>query len=181
MKWLIMCEGPNEREIINILLENDRLKFSEDDLLGLTPYHARQITSSAQVRTELNIYPGQVCICRIGDSQNEKLKIPSDYKEKISSVQKYCTKPELEMLLIIAEGLYQDYEKVKSHTKPKDFAKQYIRCGRKKYDNSTAFYRNYFGDNCDLLVWCIREYNRLKGAHKKEEFYLADLLAEDKK
>ena len=32
-----MCEGPNEREIINILLENDLLKFTEDDLLGLTP------------------------------------------------------------------------------------------------------------------------------------------------
>ena len=38
MKYLIMCEGPNEREIINILLENDLLKFTEDDLLGLTPY-----------------------------------------------------------------------------------------------------------------------------------------------
>ena len=54
MKLLIMCEGPNEREVIRILLENDCLKFSEDDLLGLVPYHARQIKTSAQVRTELN-------------------------------------------------------------------------------------------------------------------------------
>ena len=68
MKLLIMCEGPNEREIINILLENDCLNFTEDDLLGLTPYHARQIKSSAQVRTELNIYPGEVKIYRIGDA-----------------------------------------------------------------------------------------------------------------
>lgn len=45
-KLLIMCEGPNEKEIIKILLENDLLKFTEDDLLGLTPYHARQIKSS---------------------------------------------------------------------------------------------------------------------------------------
>jgi len=42
MKLLIMCEGPNEKEIINILLQNNCLKFTEDDLLGLTPYHARQ-------------------------------------------------------------------------------------------------------------------------------------------
>ena len=35
-KLLIMCEGPNEKEIIKILLENDLLKFTEDDLLGLT-------------------------------------------------------------------------------------------------------------------------------------------------
>ena len=38
------------------------LNFTEDDLLGLTSYHARQIKTSAQVRTELNIYPGEVII-----------------------------------------------------------------------------------------------------------------------
>ena len=97
-KLLIMCEGPNEKEIIKILLENDLLKFTEDDLLGLTPYHARQIKSSGQVKTELNIYPGQVRILRIGDKQSDKLVIPSEYKDKILSVDKYCTKPELEML-----------------------------------------------------------------------------------
>lgn len=176
MKWLFMCEGPNEREVINILLEHHCLEVSEDDLLGLTSYHARQITTSAQVRTELNLYPGEVVVCRIGDSQNEKLKIPADYKEKIVEVRKYCTKPELEMLLIIAENLYSEYEKVKSNTKPKDFAKQRIYYGRKRYDNSTAFYRAYFGENPDLLVHTIREYKRLKGSHKRDELYLADLL-----
>ena len=40
MKRLIMCEGSNELEIMKILLENDALIFTEDDLLGLTPYHA---------------------------------------------------------------------------------------------------------------------------------------------
>ena len=44
MKRLIMCEGPNELEIMQILLANDKLIFSEDELIGLTPYHARQIT-----------------------------------------------------------------------------------------------------------------------------------------
>ena len=53
-----MCEGPNELKVMNILLENDALIFTEDDLLGLTAYHARQIKSSAQVRTALNLYPG---------------------------------------------------------------------------------------------------------------------------
>ena len=35
----IMCEGPNEKKIMDILMENGKLKFSEDDLLGLTIYH----------------------------------------------------------------------------------------------------------------------------------------------
>lgn len=36
-KLLIMCEGPNEKEIINILLKNDCLKFTEDNLTWFNP------------------------------------------------------------------------------------------------------------------------------------------------
>lgn len=177
MKRLIMCEGPNELGIMRILLENDKLIFGEDDLIGLEPYHARQITSNGQVRTQLNMYPGNdVLVMRIGDVQNETLKIPEDYKEKIIKVEKYCTKPELEMLLIISEGLVAEFEKTKSNVTPKEFAKQHIRCGRKKYDNSTQFYNDYYGLNPDALVEAIKEYKRIKGAHKKDELYLADLL-----
>lgn len=39
MKLLIMCEGPNELKIINILLENQKLKFSSDVLrLGINMF-----------------------------------------------------------------------------------------------------------------------------------------------
>ncbi len=55
MKLLIMCEGPNEKEIIDILLEHGKLIFTADDLLGLVPYHARQIKNSGQVKAALNI------------------------------------------------------------------------------------------------------------------------------
>ena len=177
MKRLIMCEGPNELAIMRILLSNDKLIFGEDDLIGLEPYHARQITSSGQVKTQLNMYPGNdVLVMRIGDVQNEALKIPADYKEKIFKVEKYCTKPELEMLLIISEGLVSEFEKTKSSLSPKDFAKQHIRCGRRKYDNSTQFYIDYYGSDPDMLVKAIKEYKRIRGAHKKDELYLADLL-----
>ena len=75
MKLLIMCEGPNELKIINILLENEKLVFTSEDLLGLVPYHARQIKSSAAVKAALNLYPEEVHVLRIGDGQNEKLEI----------------------------------------------------------------------------------------------------------
>ena len=52
MKYLIMCEGSNEKEIIDILLENDRLIYTEDDLLGLTTYHAGKLQS--RLRSEQN-------------------------------------------------------------------------------------------------------------------------------
>ena len=181
MKRLIMCEGPNELGIMRILIENDKLIFGEDELIGLTPYHARQIANNATVQTELNIYPGKdVLVMRIGDVQNETLKIPDDYREKIIGIEKYCTKPELEMLLIISEGKVAEYEKTKSVVSPKAFAKKHIKCGRRKYDNSTQFYWDYYGSNPDMLVEAIKEYKRIKGAHKKDERYLADLLKQFK-
>ncbi len=176
MKLLIMCEGPNEKKIIDILLENDLLKFTEDDLLGLSTYHARQIKNSAQVRAELNIYSGQVKVFRIGDKQNDKLIIPVEYKEKILCVEKYCTKPEIEMLLILAEGMERSYEKVKSSVMPKQFAKKNISCGKRKYDNSTSFFEDYFGNQPELLAECIKAYRKHNGSHSKDEHYLMELL-----
>ncbi|MGN0583314.1 MAG: GNAT family acetyltransferase [Oscillospiraceae bacterium] len=179
MKYLVMCEGTNELEIINILLENDLLVFGEDDLLGLQAYHARQISASGIIKTALNIYPGNdIEILRIGDSQNEKLKIPSEYKEKLADaiIKKFCTKPELEILLIISEDMQNEYEKVKSNIKPKIFAKQNILLNKKRYDNSSKFYRDYYGSKPDLLVQTLKNYKKTRGSHKKDELYLADLL-----
>ena len=115
-------------------------------------------------------------VMRVGDKQNDQLTIPVDYRSKISGVEKYCTLPELEMLLLISEGLVQEYEKVKSAVKPKSFAKANVRLGRKRYDNSTQFYQDYYGGDCEKLKKAIREYKRIRGSHKKDELYLADLL-----
>lgn len=172
-----MCEGPNELTLINILLENDALIFTEDDLLGLTAYHARQIKTNAQVRIALNMYFGNdVLVMRVGDKQSERLVIPPDFKEKISGTEKYCTLPELEMLLIISEGLVREYDKVKSTTKPKEFAKEHIRCNRRRYDNSSQFYSDYYGSDCEKLIRALKEYKSIRGSHKKDELYLADIL-----
>ena len=177
MKRLIMCEGANELEVINILLENEALIFSEDELLGLSAYHARQISKSAQVRLALNAYPGDdVLVMRIGDKQTDKLQIPADYARKICGVEKYCTLPELEMLLIISEGMVNEFEKVKSITGPKSFAKEHIRFNHVKYNNSTRFFGDYYGSNCPKLIEAIREYKRIRGSHRKDQLYLADIL-----
>ena len=75
----------------------------------------------------LNLYDGNdVTVMRVGDKQTDRLLIPADFKEKICAVDKYCTLPELEMLLIISEDLVKEYEKVKSTVRPKVFAKERI-------------------------------------------------------
>ncbi len=176
MKYLLMCEGPNELEVIRMLLEHNKLIFTADDLLNLTPYHARQIGNNAAVKTALNLYQGNVHVLRIGDKLSDELKVPREYKGKIADIKKYCTKPELEMLLIISENKELDFEKRKSTTSPKEFSKENVIYNRSRYDNSTAFYREYYGKQINLLVDAIKRYKQLKGKHQRDEFYLADLL-----
>lgn len=92
-------------------------------------------------------------------------------------MDKYCTKPELEILLIMAEGLLGEYEKVKSKVSPKEFAKAHIKLGKKAYDNSSKFYEDYFGNNVEALVDSIKQYKKLRGkTHDKSELCLYELL-----
>ncbi|MCD8041035.1 MAG: GNAT family acetyltransferase [Clostridia bacterium] len=175
MKILIMCEGPNELEVINLLLDNSKLAFSRDDLLDMRPFHARQLDAS-QLKPALDAYHGELKIYRVGDKLTDKLKISKDLADKITEQRKFCTKPELEILFIIAENRLTDFEKVKSKQKPKQFCKQNIVFNRKKYDNSTAFYENYFSGRIDILVDAIIEYHRTHGKHKPDEEYLFNLL-----
>lgn len=171
-----MCEGPNELAVIRILMKNNLFKYKEEDLIGLTPFHARQL-DAPQIKIELNMYLGEFEIILIGDTHKDAFKIPGELKERIVSIEKYCTKPELEMLLIISENLTKEYEKVKTKVSPKEFAKSNIVYNRKKYKNDTDFYYLYYGDRPEFLCEAIREYKRIK-KHKKDESYLADLLVE---
>lgn len=178
MKRLVMCEGPNEKAVVEMLLDAGRMEFSRDDLVGLTVYHARQLTAPV-IKTALSIYTGEFEVYRIGDTMTDKLSVPADYRDRIKGVSKFCTKPELEMLLIIAEGKETAFEKVKAgkkRMKAKDFSKANIVHNRVYYNNSTQFYRDYFGSDIEKLVEVIRKYKQSHGAHGKDEGYLADLL-----
>ncbi len=74
MKILVMCEGPNELKIINLLLDNDKLKFTRDELLDMRPFHARQLTST-KLKPALVAYHGNINVYRIGDKLSDTLKI----------------------------------------------------------------------------------------------------------
>lgn len=178
MKLLIMCEGPNEKAVVDILLDAGCLEFTRDDLVNLTVYHARQLTAPI-IKTALSIYTGEFEVYRIGDSMTDKLPVPADYQGRIKGTRKFCTKPEIEMLFIIAEGKDSAFEKVKAgkrKMKAKDFCKANVVYNHKRYDNSTQFYKDYFDSDIETLVAAIKKYKQTHGAHKKDEEYLADIL-----
>lgn len=176
MKYLVMCEGANEKKIIDLLLENDKLKVSADDLLGRITYHARQIKKSPMVMGQLRIYGGDVEVWRIGDKQTDKLDIPVEFRAQIKKVTKFCTLPELEILLILSEKKFREYEKGKSQKHPKNFAKENIIFNRRRYKGDTQFYEDYYGADINKLTKAIQEYKQRNHAHKNDEHYLIEIL-----
>lgn len=169
MRILLMCEGQNEEAILNILLDNDLLTFTRDDLIGLKVYTIRQLNHPT-IKSELKHYGLPVKVYRVGDKQNDKLVIPNDLKRIVikNEIYKYCTKPEFEMLLILNECLEKEYEKVKSKMSPKSFAKKNIKMNGKKYDQSTEFIKLYYGgDNVSNLIENIKNIKHIKSNTKK--------------
>lgn len=180
MKYLLMCEGNNEVALMNLLLDNNKLTINRSDLIGLKPYNLRQLKHPT-IRTELKHYNNIVTIYRIGDTLPEELKIPNDLKEIVLSqkIYKFCTKPELEILLIINENLWDDYNK--SKMSPKDYAKGNIIYNGVRYNQASDYLVNYFGGKrINNLVDSLIKYKHLK-KHNKKELYLSDLLKTSKK
>lgn len=86
MKILIMCEDPNEKAVVEMLLDAGCLRFSRDDLVGLGVYHARQLTAPI-IKTNLGIYTGEFEVYRIGDTLTDKLLVPADYRGRIKGTR----------------------------------------------------------------------------------------------
>lgn len=125
------------------------------------------------MRVDLN---EKVTIYRILDSKNEnfkiKNKIKKDFKGKYEVVD-IVTSPEIEMLVIISEGRFTDYLKVKSKIKPSEYCKQSLNLRRVK---EYHFIREYFSD-VNHLISVIAEYHSLMKVNKdKFPLTLYDLL-----
>lgn len=175
MKILVLCEGAAEKATINLLLDNNKLAFTRNDLIGLGPYQARQL-SNPTVKSELKIYNEEVIIYRVGDVQKDRLKIPNDLRHMVfeKNIFKYATKPEYEILLLLNENKLEAFRKsgIKNMG---DFAKSNIVYNKHKYDKSEKFINEYYAQRIDMLVANIKEYKKIK-KHKIGELYLADLI-----
>lgn len=178
-KILLLCEGKNEEKLLNILLDEDALIFKRDDLIELRPFPIPYNIKHQVIVTSILHNGEPIDIFRVKDSQKDNITIPKEIKKYASKerVYDYCTKPEIEMLLIYNENLVDEYQKVKSKIKPKDFAKGNIVYNGRRYDNSTDFYDIYYGgpENKGKLVNNIKGYKKYQ-TNKKGEKPLADLL-----
>jgi hypothetical protein len=122
-KRLVLCEGACEKLLLERCLDEELLSFSYDDLRYGRFFHKRQFDPELIVQIhQASSY--QIRVMRVGDTMNEKLKIPTEVKSQlILPVVDYHTRPEIEILFIIHRGWYNDFceQNAKEKTKSKGF------------------------------------------------------------
>jgi len=168
------CEGTAEREILSMLMEADRLIFGLNDLLD------KQFDRKRSWEYVKDKYLGmrherQIVILRVMDRNTESFKIEKQYRH-ICGNYDVCTMPEIEILIIIAENLWQKFqERSNRKQKASEFCKEHLRSD--KNIKSQEFDREYFSD-IDVLENAIKRYSAYhKNDRKKEnEYELVDLL-----
>lgn len=171
MKYLILTEGTAEKHLLDHLLDNQKLIFHRMDVLDEQVFRARQLRPSIVRSMNQLPYEEKVRILRVGDTQRDTLALPADAKWRIERIEKYCTKPEIEILIIIQ--LIQMKAFRSSRLGPKEFAKQYSQFQGTRYDESIQWWDHFL--NNILVENVLLDYKRIK-RHSKGELYLADLL-----
>lgn len=160
---VLLCEGQTEEELCNVLLDKGHFIFSREDILDLRPLHVRQLASLSYLINTLPI-DEVINVYRIGDTQKDDLDLSmfKARKDKIKTY-KYCTKPEIEILLIINENLFDEYSKTKSRIRPKRFLQL------RKFPSVKLYFATHD------MRYAILEYKKLK-KQKKDELYLSDII-----
>lgn len=162
-----VCEGSAEAAIIDILIDNDLLIFSRENMIEEGVIRCRNGKTFAE-RYLRKGFKNQVSIIRILDSRREVFRLGKAYERKVDVIN-VVTAPEIEMLIIFNEGVYERFKC--SGKKPSEFCKVDLRMHNvKAYD----FVRDYFKEP-QTLVHSILEYRRMSNI-PKGEYSLADLL-----
>ena len=117
-----ICEGSAEEAIIDILVDNDLLIFKREEMLEECVIRCR----SAKRFEERYLRKGfdeQISVIRILDSRREEFRLNKAYEQKIDVVN-VITAPEIEMLIIHAEGAFDQFKR--SGIKPSEFCKKNV-------------------------------------------------------
>lgn len=162
-----ICEGSAEQAIMELLLDDNKLIFTSEQLLEEEIIRNRSAKEFEQ-RYLRKSFNDKITVLRILDSRKENFNLSKAYKDKVAVID-VITAPEIEMLIIFNEDKYEDFKK--SKMKPSEFCK--IKLKFKSVKNYT-FVKDYFSDT-NKLFKSIHEYRRVSNI-KKGEYTLFDLL-----
>lgn len=166
---LIICEGTAEEVVIKKLIDADALIFPQEDVIEVT---RTRKASEIQANYLSYDFPWPVCIMRVLDSRKESFQLGSLYVNRYPVINVF-THPEMEALVIVREGMWQQWSKVKSSVRPSVYCKQEL--GMKKIKRA-AFLEAYW--DVGSIVAAVRDYRRLSKI-PAGELCLADVIKED--
>ncbi len=177
----IICisEGSAEEVIIKKLFYQNKLIFKPNDLYGDNSTiksfsRTRQGKKFARENLEMDYGDNHINIIRVLDSKKEAFILGKIYDSRIKTfnirIFNILTRPEIEMLVIINEGHYDNYTNKHGSVKPNIFCKNVLKI---KDVKSELFIKNYFED-INVLIKCIENYKHLHSTN--EEYCLFDLL-----
>lgn len=169
-----ICEGAFERIVMEVLLDADCLEFSWCDLLEGDLVDLRNARRFTERYLHRDYGEAHIRIIRILDSRSERFDIPEFFHGKISRIQSYFTRPEIEILVIIHEACYDEYVKKHASLKPSVYCKSILAYPDVK---RVKFVRDYFNDP-QRLIGVLKKYKELKG---HSEFCIYDLIKESMK
>lgn len=162
-----ICEGAAEEAIMDILLDNNLLIFTREEMLEEQVIRCRE-GKRFEERYLRKGFAEKISVIRILDSRRENFKLSKAYQAKVDVIN-VITAPEIEMLIIFNEDKYQEFKK--SRKKPSSFCKEDLKMlNVKSYD----YVKNYFKDS-SVLVAAIKKYNKISKV-PKGEYTLLDLL-----
>lgn len=157
---LCICEGTAEEVIINRLLDENCLIFNREQMIGKAPTRIRQASKIEMNFLNRDFDGKEVTILRIIDSRNEKFRLGKLYRDRFP-VYNILTTPEIEMLMVWGEGLYDEFRKSKK--KPSDFIAS---VHARKEIKSKAYLEKYYFD-VEYLIHAIETYHQ-DAAHRGE-------------
>lgn len=163
-----ICEGGAEIAIMDILLDNDLLKFTREQLIE-EQVLPRMKVAEFQRRYLRREYERKILILRVIDSRREEFKLSKAYRCQVEVIN-VITAPEIEILIIASKKQYDEYCK-SGYKKPSEYCKSNLGLKNVK---SPDFIKLYFEDP-DFLVESIKEYHRVH-KQKKDEASLYDLI-----
>lgn len=175
-KYIICaCEGIAEESIIDLLLDNDKLCFKREDLVQKT---CTRIRTGNKIASEFlnQEYDKDIVILRILDRDNEKFKLPKVYRQNSRIIPfNIVTKPEIEILHIMAESLMNDFEHKRKHQKKLKPSEYYQSHFSNLNVKSKEFIVQRYANNLDELVGAILSY---RNKVHQDNHYLSELLAQ---
>ena len=102
-----ICEGAAEGAIIDLLVDKGLLIFSREEMLDEKVIRSRTAKNFEEQYLRRG-FETKVTVLRILDSHHEKFQLSKAYAHQVDVIN-VVTAPEIEMLIIHAEGKYEQF------------------------------------------------------------------------